>query len=298
MGTRNGEAFLGAQLQSIAEQSHADWLLAVSDDGSGDRTKEIVQAFAVGHAGKVSLRDGPRRGASANFLSLAVDPAIEADYFAFGDQDDVWQPDKLRRALQWLAAVPAGVPALYCGRTEVIAADGRRIGLSPLFTRPPAFENAIVQSLAGGNTMVFNRAAKRLMERAGPLDVVLHDWWLYQLVSAAGGEIRYDPQPMLRYRQHAHSLIGSNIGWWARLLRIALMLGGRFRAWNTINIAALETLPADMLRPRAREVLTLFTKARNASILKRLVHLRRAGIYRQTPFGNLALVVAAIVKRI
>ena len=73
----------------------------------------------------------------------------------------------LQRALTWLATVPADVPALYCGRTELVSDDGRSYGFSPLFTRPIAFRNAIIQSLGGGNTMVFNKAAKRLLETDG-----------------------------------------------------------------------------------------------------------------------------------
>jgi hypothetical protein len=56
-----------------------------------------------------------------------------------------------------------------------------------LFVFPPSFRNALVQSIAGGNTMVFNVALKRLIENAGPLDVPSHDWWVYILVTGSGG---------------------------------------------------------------------------------------------------------------
>jgi len=81
--------------------------------------------------------------------SDVFDPAIDADYFAFSDQDDVWYLDKLRRALTWLVAVPGNIPALYCGRTELMSIDGQSYGFSPLFTRPPTFRNALVQNLGG-----------------------------------------------------------------------------------------------------------------------------------------------------
>src|SRR5262249_45043308 len=249
LGTKDGAAFLDDQLRSFADQSHRNWLLVVSDDGSRDATRAIIARFAATQPQPVAVRDGPGRGVTANFLSLAADPAIDADAFAFSDQDDVWHADKLSRALARLATAPEGVPALYCGRTELMTEDGRCYGLSPLFRRPPSFRNALVQSLGGGNTMVFNRAAKRLIEAAGAPTVVLHDWWLYQLVSAAGGAVFYDSRPMLKYRQHADNLIGSNLGGRARLLRIRLMLGGRFRDWNDTNLAALRRLPADLITP-------------------------------------------------
>lgn len=298
MCTKDGAAFLGQQLKSIADQTHTNWVLLVSDDGSTDETREIIRHFAETHHQSTTIRNGPGKGVCANFVSLAMDPTIDADYFAFSDQDDIWHRDKLRRALTWLATVPADVPGVYCGRTELMSIDERTYGLSPLFTRPPTFQNALVQSLGGGNTMVFNRAAKKLLELAGTFEVVLHDWWVYQLVSAADGMIHYDPQPVLKYRQHPDNLIGSNLGWHGRFVRLRMILNGRFRDWNDKNIAALRRLPAHMMRPRNREVLELFVKARSASLLKRLYYLRQSGVYRQNLLGNLGLLAAAILKRL
>ena len=298
MCTKDGAAFLEQQLKSIADQTHTNWILFVSDDGSTDKTLEILKHFAETHDQATTFRSGPGKGVCANFLSLAIGLNIDADYFAFSDQDDIWHEDKLRRALTWLATVPADAPGLYCGRTELMSIDKRSYGFSPLFTRPPAFRNALVQSLGGGNTMVFNRATKKLLELAGTYDVVLHDWWLYQLVSAAGGRVHYDPQPMLKYRQHPDNVIGSNLGWRARLVRLRMMLNGRFRDWNATNIAALRRLPAQLIRPGNREVLELFAKARSASLLKRLDYLRQSGVYRQTLLGNIGLFAAAILKKI
>lgn len=298
MCTKDGAAFLDEQLRSIADQSHTNWSLFVSDDGSTDETREILRRFADSHMQKMTIRNGPRQGVCANFLSLATDPTIDADYFAFSDQDDLWYKDKLARALTWLVTVPADVPALYCGRTELISVDGRSYGFSPLFTRPIAFRNAIIQSLGGGNTMVFNKAAKRLLETTGKLEVVLHDWWMYQLVSAVGGAIHYDPLPMLKYRQHPENLIGSNRGWRARLIRVRMMLKGRFRDWNAMNIAALQRVPAHLIQPQNSQVLQLFAKARTASLLERFYCLKRSGVYRQTRLGNIGLLVATLLKRI
>jgi glycosyltransferase involved in cell wall biosynthesis len=298
MCTKDGAAFIDHQLTSIANQSHTNWILIASDDGSADDTVTKIQRFAEAHSQKTSIRRGPRKGVCANFLSLANDPTIDADYFAFSDQDDIWHQDKLQRALAWLTTVPADLPGMYCGRTELMTFDERPLGLSPLFACPPAFQNALVQSLGGGNTIMFNRAAKKILEEAATIDVVLHDWWVYQVVSAAGGVINYDARPMVKYRQHPNNLIGSNLGWRARFARFHMMLKGRFRNWNTMNIAALRRLPAHLIQPKNREVLGLFAKARSASLPKRLYYLRKSGVYRQSMPGNLTLLAAALLKRI
>jgi glycosyltransferase involved in cell wall biosynthesis len=298
MCTRDGAAFIDEQLKSIATQTHENWILIVSDDSSQDETITKLEKFAAAYPEKVIIRSGPGNGVCANFLSLANDSTIDADYFAFSDQDDIWHRDKLQRALAWLASVPAEIPGMYCGRTELMTIDGKSCGFSPLFTGPPAFQNALVQSLAGGNTMVFNRAAKKIIEEAATTSVVLHDWWVYQLVSAAGGTVHYDPQPTLKYRQHPNSLIGSSLGWRARLSRIRMMFQRRFQNWNALNISALRRLPPRLVQPKNREILALFAKARCASLPKRLYYLRKSGVYRQTLPGNLTLLAATILKRI
>ena len=256
-----------------------------------------LERFCENHPGKVTIRKGPGKGVCANFLSLANDSTIEADYFAFSDQDDVWYPEKLRRALAWFAGVPADLPGICCGRTDLIGVDKQSYGLSPLFTPPPNFQNALVESLGGGNTMVFNRAAKKILEEAATIAVVIHDWWIYQIVSATGGVVHYDPEPVLRYRQHSDNVIGSNTSWRARLIGLNGIIAGRWQNWNDTNITALQNLPAHLITPTNREVLELFIKARSTSLFKRLYLLKKSGIYRQTLLGNFALWIATILGR-
>ena len=159
--TFNGAGFLPAQLSSYTDQLLADWRIYASDDGSSDETCAILSEFQrrLGPS-RMEMRDGPRGGYVANFLSLACDPSIGADYYAFSDQDDIWESEKLSRAVNWLQSASSQVPAVYCSRTRLIDENGREYGFSPLFRRKPDFKNALVQSIAGGNTMVFNRAAK------------------------------------------------------------------------------------------------------------------------------------------
>jgi hypothetical protein len=110
--------------------------------------------------------------------------------------------------------------------------------------------------------------------------------------------IRYDPRPMLKYRQHGRSLIGSNLGWRARLVRLRMMLDGRFHRWNMTNIAALQRIPSHLIKPQSRAAISLFNQAMTAPLFSRLVYLRRSGVYRQSWLGNIGLIAAAIIKRI
>lgn len=296
--TRGGARFLRLQLESIAAQAHGNWRIYASDDGSDDETRSILIDFQARMGrGKIHVRSGPRQGFAANFLSLSCAGDIEADYFAFCDQDDVWEPDKLLRALAWLAPIDAGVPALYCCRTRLIDERGDTIGYSPLFAKAPHFRNAIVQSIAGGNTMVFNAAARRLLIKAGSKALVpSHDWWLYILVTAVGGTVRYDRHPSVRYRVHSANTIGANRSWRARLVRIELLLKGRFKTWTDMHVAALLPLFSD-ISPEGKRVLTEFLLARRANAFRRLFQFYVLRIYRQTLAGNIALFVALLLRK-
>ena len=113
-------------------------------------------------------------------MSLICDPAIEGDYYALSDQDDVWHPHKLSRARSFLMKASAAAPFVYCSRTRLIDEQGTEIGLSPLFKKPLHFRNALTQSIAGGNTMVFNEVVRQELMRAGPdANAASHDWWIY-----------------------------------------------------------------------------------------------------------------------
>lgn len=296
--TFNGAAFLSAQLSSYPNQTLTDWRVYASDDGSTDRTRAILSEFQLRlGSSRMEIRNGPRKGYVANFLSLACDPSIDADYYAFSDQDDIWEPDKLSRAVSWLQNVPSQIPAAYCSRTRLIDENGQECGFSPEFLRKPDFKNALVQSIAGGNTMVFNRAAKNLLVAGGPfVRVPSHDWWLYLLITAHAGRIFYDRNPSVRYRVHPKNVIGPQNGWSERLHRLRMLAERRFQHWNDLNVAALEPF-----RPRMstenRRAFELFCDARKQRLFGRVVGFRKAGVYRQTVWGNLGLALAVCIKR-
>lgn len=297
--TYQGQRYLAEQLDSFSTQTHANWEAWVSDDGSKDGTLAILEAYKQKWpSGRLSIQSGPARGFAANFMSLTCCAGIEADYYAYSDQDDIWGADKLERAVRCLETISSDIPALYCSRTRLVDADNIEIGLSPLFSRPPSFANALVQNIGGGNTMVFNGAARALLREAGEnLAVVTHDWWAYLVVTGCGGKVFYDSTPTLRYRQHSGNLIGMNATWIDRFKRIRMQCQGHFRNWNDCNIAALSKLQ-DRLTPENRNLLERFAKARQMSLIPRLILLKRIGIYRQTLFGNFSLIAAAIFGKI
>lgn len=299
MATYNGADHLQGQIKSLIEQSYSGWELCVSDDGSSDQTLAVLDGVANSTLrGRLRVFAGPRQGFAKNFLSLVKRTEIQANYFAFCDQDDHWRKDKLARGLAVLQQVPEHVPAFYCSRTRSVDGLGKHLGFSPLFKRSPCFANALVQSIAGGNTMMFNVAARDLLASTpDDITIVSHDWWVYLLVSGCGGHVFYDAEATLDYRQHAGNLVGANSSWRDRLLRLRMMFSGRFREWNNANLIALSFYQAQLTSENQLK-LKIFARGRDGSILTRLRCIEETGVFRQTLAGHLGLWLAAVFKKV
>ena len=298
MGTYNGEAFLLECLQSITRNDKGITIWA-SDDGSSDRTEDILRSFSKRMSnGNLVLLSGPKRGFSENYRSLINNKDIVADFYAFADQDDTWLPDKLDVAITWLESQPAVRPAMFCSRTRAVDRDGRHLRYSTLMRRKPSFGNALVESIASGNTMVFNRSAWELLrESATRTSFRYHDWWAYLIVAGSGGRVGYDFNPLVNYRQHDSNAVGLNNSIGARAKRIARLADGELRSAIESNIAALHT-SMDLLTMESRRQLDVFERARSARFPKSSVLLRASGVYRQKRIDQIGLHAAAICGKL
>lgn len=301
MATYNGASFLPAQLDSFLSQTVANWSLHVSDDNSTDETVSLLEAFqntVVKEGCAVHIYSGPGKGAAENFLSLLRHQETDPGWVAFSDQDDIWLPERLERGM--LALNDVNGPALYCSRTWIFSGETPiRKRLSASRPRPPSFRNALVQNIASGNTILLNPAAAKLVRAAAEItgQVVVHDWWIYQLVTGAGGRVLHDDTPTLFYRQHADNGIGSNDTAMAKLRRIWQLLSGDFKRWNDVNISALEKA-AGQLSASNRDTLEHFKSMRHARFFQRIIKFRRLKLIRQSRSGAVALWFAVTFSRL
>jgi glycosyltransferase involved in cell wall biosynthesis len=297
MGTFNGERFLRDQLDSIQNQTYKNWILIVSDDGSTDSTIKILEEYQRNWPeGSLSIRKGPKKGFCQNFLSLACDEKIKADYYAFSDQDDVWAEEKISVALENIKKNEVcKVPYLYCGRTMYVDVHLKPFAMSGLYKLPKEFNNALIHSMAGGNTMVFNQATKELLQIIGPKNVASHDWWVYQVVSGVEGYVFYDETPLVLYRQHSNALVGQNHTFLSKFDRMIKIFQGRFKDLNDLNINAL-CGTRDLLSENSREILENFMRMRNSTLLQRSIMAHNTKLYRQTQWQTIVFKIAVILK--
>ena len=300
MATRNGARHLAQQLESILAQSHQNWSLFVSDDGSTDATREILAQFA-GRC-RLQLVEGPQRGAAANFLSALSHPELPPGMVALADQDDVWLKGKLARGVRRMAAAArkmgdADAPVLYAAESmladqaltpKVISRSGRV---------RPAFAPALAQNLFAGHSIMLSPAALKLVRAArGTGGVIWHDWWLYQLLAGAGAGLVLDPVPAVIYRQHGGNAIGAPGGAVAGWRRLRMVLGGTWRRTIDAHSGALAENEA-LLTPEARRILAAFRTAPAAGP-GRIRALRALGIRRSSGAGDLMMAAAALFGRV
>lgn len=300
MATYHGEAFIDQQLASIDAQTVGPIDLHISDDSKKPGTVERAEKFVANRSNiTLHVSKGPGTGFVDNFRSLILNVEPASNCITFSDQDDIWVADKTARSAQWLNSQPDNIPALYCGRTEIITADGKPTGrCSPHFARAPHFKNAIVQSIAGGNTMAMNRAAfdllRRSLRRGSP---VSHDWWTYIIVSGAGGNIKYDPKPLTLYRQHGGNLIGENRSSIAKLRRMRMVSNGTWQNWQDRHRVLLDD-NRDELSAEALALLRQYKGVRSKHVIKRISSMVRSGVWRQTRSGTLSLYLAVALNKI
>lgn len=297
--TRNGAAHLQAQLDSFTAQTHRNWALWISDDGSTDATRDILHSFRRAHGARHDIRiiDGPQQGVAANYMSLLSHPDLPPGPVALSDQDDVWHPDKLARAIAAIA--PHGGPVLYGARYLFCDAVLNVTGHAPVARRGPSFANALVQNIVSGHTAVLNAGALALVRRAGvPSDIPFHDWWLYLLVTGAGGTVICDRAKVLRYRQHGANTLGAHHGARAAAARMAMVMGHRYGDWVRANWGALRHVPG-LLTLENRDLLrALCAPGAPRAGLARVTLLSRSGLHRQTRAGTAALWLAALLGRV
>lgn len=284
LSTYNGEAFLPAQLHSFLAQTHHDWMLYWRDDGSTDRSAQLVQRFGdeLGERRCVSPTGGGCQHITRSFFSLLRAARTEAAaYFAFSDQDDVWLPEKLERGIALLESVPPDQPALYCAQRIIVNSRLLRTGEPGPLRRAPGFPASLTQNIAPGCTMMLNRAAADLILSSDPPDTVWHDWWCYVVVSAAGGRVLADPDATVLYRQHGKNHVGEPRSWWRRGIAALRRGPGPYMRLLRQHVATLQA-HADLLPDPTHRQLAVITRGLNGGLRARLHALRLPGFVRQT----------------
>lgn len=253
LSTYNGRRYLPELLASIFRQCEVTVEVLARDDGSTDGTWEFLEAQRRTTA--LTTHCGPHLGVVESFFWLLQHSSPDADYIALADQDDVWLPDKLARAISLLGSADSTIPAMYCSRLRLVDADLRMLALSKGAPRGPSFENSLVQNIAPGCTVVLNRAAHAELSRGFPEAATMHDWWIYQVVAGVG-RVVYDDESRILYRQHPGNVVGAAHTWLGGVaVRVRRLLKRRLRPFRAAQLRELERIHGPRLPASARAAL-------------------------------------------
>lgn len=237
LATHNGEEYLSEMLRSLELQSYQDFVCCIHDDGSTDRTRKIIFDYVVRSPRQFCILDYPAQGsAKANFLSMLEH--VEADYYLYADQDDVWLPEKINAMMNEMVqleneeffiqeeskarvndhtmtvADPTHTPLLVYSDMIVVDKDmsvisdsfHRYIGRNPYRLR---YQDILIDNPAAGCSMMFNRALRnKVIEYTDVSEIEMHDSWTLLLASLFG-IIKYMDAPLLCYRQHDDNEMGA-----------------------------------------------------------------------------------------
>lgn len=201
MSTYNGEQYLAEQIDSILSQKHVLVELIVRDDGSTDKTISILEKYQEEQ--KLTLIKGKNLGAAGSFIDLIFN-SPKADFYAFSDQDDVWDYDKLHIAINHIREIDK--PALYHGLAGRVDKNLKAIE-NPDYKPLQSFPASLLTS-ATGCTMVFNNSLMDKLRFYRPSIVSMHDAWVYRVAYAFDSYVFYDTESHMKYRQHENNVSG------------------------------------------------------------------------------------------
>ncbi len=278
LSVHDGERFIGEQARSLAAQAGCDVDVEYHLDSEGAASESILLA-QVPTARRTVLPAG--QGVPRAYLEMLRSTDLDADLFAFADQDDIWAADKLSVAAAALAD-RSGRPALWVSRIRPFSDDasGRHLRPPrPAVTPIPSFGNALVQTIAPGCAMVWNRELQVLVrERLPGPGVLMHDAWLY-LVAAAVGLVLVEGRPLVDYRLHDRNAIGLNTGVRDRARRFARLRGDP--SLPSVGSQARELVSAcgDLLTPEQLEIAEALARNERIPLVRAWLRgdLRRRG---------------------
>ncbi|BBN22916.1 glycosyltransferase family 2 protein [Streptococcus agalactiae] len=210
MATYNGEKFLAQQIESIQKQTFKEWNLLIRDDGSSDKTCDIIRNFTAKDSRIRFINENEHHnlGVIKSFFTL-VNYEV-ADFYFFSDQDDVWLPEKLSVSLEAAKHKASDVPLLVYTDLKVVNQElnilqDSMIRAQSHYANTTLLPELTENTVTGGTMMINHALAEKWFT---PNDILMHDWFL-ALLAASLGEIIYLDLPTQLYRQHDNNVLGA-----------------------------------------------------------------------------------------
>lgn len=208
MATYNGEKYLRDQIESLRRQKGVNVEILVRDDVSIDSTTSILDEYK--NIGVLNWYTGEHLNVQKGFLDLLRHAPVN-DWYAFCDQDDVWDEDKLLIAVTKLKKMPKEKPGIYyCGQ-RLVDQNLMYISNHMIANNRNGYTNYFISNVAGCTTVI-NRKLLEEVIKYDPAFMLMHDSWIYKVCLALGGNYYADAEPHISYRQHGENVTGTGRG--------------------------------------------------------------------------------------
>jgi len=223
----NGEAYISEQLNSFLTQTILPTELIVCDDGSTDKTLDIVNCFAKHAPFHVQVIRNPHTLGSTKNFEKAIS-LCSSDIIFLSDQDDLWHNEKIALTLQ--AFSDHQVIAAF-SNAQIVDSNNQpfgydlwqRLSFKPQqldqAAQPLSFATLVKHNVVTGATLAFR---KQLRPCLLPIPQQwIHDAWIALTLSTQGVILPIE-QPLINYRQHATNQIGAiKVSLYQRLQQLA-----------------------------------------------------------------------------
>lgn len=289
----NGEKYLGQQIESIMNQSGLEEVdVLIRDDGSKDNTKRVIYEYIQKYPNRINVIYGENLGYNRSFFEL-VNVADGYDYYAFCDQDDVWLPDKLRIACEWLEKENPNLPLLYASTSFLVEDDLKPYGITRTRHRVFSIYNTIIQNICPGHTQVFNgELLKIIKNKVDAEKIYVYDSWITNM-AILYGKVYFDEQPHTYYRQHRGNQLGAGANMFSQLLTSAKRIKkGDGLKYRQQIIYFLECNSEELKQQGIFEEIAKFVNA--DTFYKKCIYLPTSKLYRQKWHETIAFRLAVL----
>ena len=212
LATYNGEKYLEEQLDSILNQTYENFRLLISDDGSKDNTRKILEKYSKKDNRIILFFQEKNLGVIKNFEFLLR--KVENKYYMFSDQDDIWKKNKIEKSIIKLEETNSD---LVYSDLEVVDENLNIIyksywklkGIYKKIKKYNNFKSLYLNNFVTGCTIIAkSEQIKDVLPLPNTSKYILHDYWIALIISQKG-KITYIEEPLIKYRQHKNNKIGS-----------------------------------------------------------------------------------------
>ncbi|ORX22216.1 glycosyl transferase family 2 [Thermoanaerobacterium sp. PSU-2] len=303
LSTYNGEKYLKEQIESILNQTYKDWRLLIRDDGSCDRTLDIIEEYIKKFNGKIYfINDSDKHlGASMSFFNLLK--YSTADYIMFCDQDDVWLPNKIEITLNEMqnsekfypdkpVLIHSNLKVVNVGLKIIDESFWKYQKLNPNLKR---LNNLLIQNNVTGCTVMINRKLKDLLGTVLS-NAIMHDWWL-ALVASSFGVVEYIDKPLILYRQHGANDTGAKRYKISYFINRSLKYDKAVKTINKIINQGKEfySIYGNMLAKEQKDIVYNFITLFEVGKFKRIYRIFKYKFFKYGFLRNLGFIIVMLI---